>query len=67
MLQIIRKSPRTGHLNAMDLDITLEQMEQYEAGKGYIQDIFCNLSASQREFIKTGYTEEDWKEIFGAD
>lgn len=67
MLQVIRKSPRTGRLNSMDLDITLEQLERYEAGKGFIQDIFPNLTASEREFIKTGYTDEDWKEIFGED
>lgn len=67
MLQVIRKSPRTGRLNSMDLDITLEQLERYEAGKGFIQDIFPNLNASEREFIKTGYTDEDWKEIFGED
>lgn len=67
MLQIIRKSPRTGRLNSMDLDITLEQLQRYEDGKGYIQDIFPNLSASEREFIKTGYTEEDWLTIFGEE
>ena len=67
MLQIIRKSPRTGNLNVMDLNITLEQMERYESGHGYIQDIFPNLTASEREFIKTGYTDEDWKAIFGEE
>ena len=67
MLQIIRKSPRTGNLNFMELDVTTEQINRYERGEGYIQDIFSNLSADEREFIKTGYTPDDWKEIFGED
>jgi hypothetical protein len=29
-----------------------------------IQDIFPGLTADQREFIKTGYTAEDWARMF---
>ena len=66
-MEIIRKSPLTGNINFMDLPITEEQLQRYESGQGYIQDIFSNLTPSQREFVKTGYTEEDWNNIFGPD
>jgi len=33
---------------------------------GYcIQDAFPNLSADEREFIKTGITPDEWESIFG--
>lgn len=66
-MEILRKSPLTGNLNVMDLPVTEEQMRRFEARQGYIQDIFPDLTPSQREFIKTGYTDEDWQAIFGPE
>jgi len=43
----------------MELDLTLAQYEQWQAG-AHIQEVAPHLSASQREFIISGYTEEDW-------
>ena len=57
---ITRVSPMTGRENTMDLDITEEQFGQWRNG-AYIQDAFPNLTAAQREFLKTGFTEEDWE------
>ena len=64
-----RRSPLTGIYTEMDLDVTAEQVARFEAPdrKELIQDIFPNLTDSEREFIKTGYTDSDWKAIFGAD
>lgn len=64
---ITKKSPLTGNLNTLDLDITTEQMERYLSGGEYVQNIFPNLSGAEREFIMTGYTESDWNSIFGAE
>ena len=33
----------------------------------YIQDVFPNLNADEREFIMTGLTPEAWTEIFGKE
>ena len=63
---ISRVSPFTGKETIMDLDITAEQVEQYRNG-ALLQNAFPNLSASEREFYKTGYTQEDWDEIFGME
>lgn len=65
MITVIRESPYSGEMNAMDLPITLEQLQRYQNGEDLIQNIFPNLTAEQREFIKSGYTPEDWKAIFG--
>ena len=50
----------------MDLPITQAQLDAYANG-AMIQDAFPNLTADQREFIKTGYTAEEWEQIFSED
>lgn len=69
-MKIVRRSPLTGIYNEMDLDVTQDQINRFDKPahlRETIQDIFPNLSASEREFIKTGYTDEDWNYIFGPD
>jgi hypothetical protein len=48
----------------MNLDVSLEQMIRWDRGE-LIQDVFPNLTADEREFIKTGITPEDWNEMVG--
>lgn len=61
---ITRKSPFSGKTNTREISCTEEQMRQYLTGQGLIQDIFPNLSADDREFIKTGITPEEWEATF---
>ena len=63
-MQIKRISPFTGKLNIMNLDVSLEQMIRWDRGE-LIQDVFPNLTADEREFIKTGITPDDWNEMVG--
>jgi len=63
-MQITRANPFTGKETTLDLDITVQQIEAYEQG-ALIQDAFPNLTAGEREFIKTGITDEDWDKMFG--
>ena len=56
---ITRTSPFTGITRSMDLPITEAQVEAYEKG-ALLQNAFPNLSAGQREFYKTGITDEEW-------
>lgn len=63
-MKITRRSPLTGEENTLDLDITQEQVDLYNSGASYIQDIFPNLTPAEREFVKTGYTEADWAAMF---
>ena len=64
---VTRVSPLTNVASTRDLDVTQQQLDDYAAGKGLVQRIFPNLSDSDREFIMTGYTDEDWENMFGSD
>ena len=64
---IKRRSPLTGQINSMSLDITEQQLERWSKGDALIQEAFPNLNQVQREFILTGYTDEDWSTMFGGD
>ena len=66
MVEVERVSPLTGKTNKMYLDISAEQIEEWNrfpSQRRYIQDIFPNLTQDEREFIMTGYTVSDWKEM----
>lgn len=63
-MRIARKSPLTGKINVMELDVTEEQLERYSRREGLIQNVFPHLTPAEREFIKTGYTQEDWDTLF---
>ena len=68
MVEVIRKSPLTGNMNKMYLDITQEQIAEWNAPaqeRRLIQDIFPNLNDDEREFIMTGYTPADWRNLHG--
>ena len=65
MREVIRVSPLTGNTNTMYMDISDEQLQEWNDTNRtrLIQDIFPNLTEEEREFIMTGYTVADWKEM----
>jgi hypothetical protein len=63
-MQVIRRSPISKKINSMHLEISEHQWTRYLQGNGLIQDIFPNLTADEREFIKSGITNEEWKILF---
>ena len=63
-MKIIRTSQLTGIRRIVELPVTLNQIARFEKGEEYIQDIFPDLTPGQREFIKTGISEEEWDEAF---
>ncbi|AND75446.1 hypothetical protein FDH01_gp176 [Acinetobacter phage vB_AbaM_ME3] len=65
-MQIQRVDPYTGKLNTLDLNVTQAQLDSYASGT-LIQNAFPHLTPTEREFIKTGLTEESQKEIFGEE
>ncbi len=68
MVEVTRISPLTGNVNKMYLDITQEQIAEWNAPaeeRRLIQDIFPNLNDDEREFIMTGYTPADWRALHG--
>lgn len=54
----------TGKHNEMDLDVTEEQIRRFERGE-FVQNVFPNLTPTEREFLITGMSEAEQKEIFG--
>ena len=65
-MKITRQSQISGITRTLDLDITEDQINQYERGS-LLQDSFPNLSPDEREFIKSGITKEEWDQIFGEE
>ena len=64
-MKVTRTSQATGITREMELNITDEQIMKYEKG-ALIQDAFPNLTPSEREFLMTGITEDEWNDIFGG-
>jgi|TARA_B100000953_G_scaffold265817_1_gene233678 hypothetical protein len=61
---IEKESPFSGNKNVMDIDVTEQQIASWRGGE-LIQNAMPNLSADEREFIKTGITPEEWENVFG--
>jgi hypothetical protein len=64
-MTITRKSPLTGIIRSKEINVTEEQILAWETGK-LIQDAMPQLSADEREFVKTGITGEEWDQLFGG-
>ena len=63
-MKITRTNPfNVAESNTMDLPITLDQVDAYMQGV-LVQDAFPQLDAAQREFIKTGITDDIWDKVF---
>lgn len=52
-------NPFSRVVSTITVQITQEQMNRYLSGDGLIQNIFVNLSAHERELIKTGIDFEN--------
>ena len=65
-MKITRASELTGITRTLDIPVTEAQLKVWQDGM-VIQAAMPNLNDSQREFIKTGITEEEWADLFGPD
>lgn len=63
---ITRKSPFTGKEHTREVPVTEDQLANWRLGM-LIQEAMPNLSADDREFIKTGITPEEWDKVFGEE
>jgi len=50
----------------MDLDITEKQYFSWKNGD-LVQNVFPHLNSEEREFIVSGITPQEWKEVFGEE
>lgn len=66
-MKVTRTSILTGIVHTMDLPVTQAQLDEYFDGLGLIQEIFPNLTPSEREFIKSGCTDEEFDRAFKSE
>ena len=64
MIKIGKRSPVTGVINTMTLNVTNEQVEAWLDGM-LIQEAMPNLEPFEREFLISGCTPEDWEYLYG--
>jgi hypothetical protein len=64
-LTITRQCPFTGAINTQKIEVTQDQIDAWNNGK-LIQEVMPDLTAGEREFIKTGITDEVWTSTFDA-
>ena len=61
---ITRRSPFSGQLNDMEIDVSIDEIRAWEDGE-LAQNAMPRLTSDEREFIMTGITPEEWRDIFG--
>ena len=67
-MRVTKTSQLTGRQHTMEIDVTSEQLFRIENRTNtteLIQNIVPNLSMSDREFLMTGITNEEWIRMFG--
>ena len=67
-MNVTKRSQLTGVEHTMNIDITeseLIRIENRRESGELIQNIVPNLSMSDREFLMTGVTNEEWIRMFG--
>ncbi len=62
-MKITKTSMLTGITRTFELDVTEEQLQKWYDGS-LIQDAMPQLSDSQREFLISGSTQEEWDEAY---
>lgn len=62
-MKITRTSQLSGVTRTREINISEQQLEQWKAGR-HIQWVCPQLSPSDREFLLTGATDEEWAEAF---
>jgi hypothetical protein len=63
-MKITRKSVISGIQRTKDIPVNPEDMIMWQAGYANIQDLMPYLNDSDREFILSGITSDEWKKIF---
>ena len=66
MMNITRTSIVSNITRTLELDCTPEQVQAWEEGE-LAQNAFPNLDASEREFVMTGITSEEWDDMFSEE
>jgi len=63
-MRITRKCPLTGKTNSQEIAVTPDQLNNWYDG-WLIQKAMPNLTPAEREFIKTGIINKEWRATKG--
>lgn len=63
-MKITRTSMMSGIERTREIDVTVEQLAAWQDFGILIQDAMPHLSESDREFLMTGMTDEEWDSAF---
>lgn len=55
----------TGIFNSRNMELPDDGVAKYISGAFLIQDAFPSVSTDNREFMISGITPEEWKQLFG--
>lgn len=67
-MKVIKQCPFCGDDSQIELtDDQYKRLKRYEQGGQYIQEVFSDLNAVEREFLKTGACLKCQRQIFGND
>jgi len=61
---ITRKSPFSGRFNDMEIDVSIDEIRAWEDGE-LPQNAMPRLTSDECDFITTGITPEEWRDVFG--
>jgi len=64
---VTKTSDYSGETSTRELPISDDQILLYREGIKNISQVFPDLSASDREFIKSGMTDAEWEEMAGME
>jgi hypothetical protein len=59
---IERKSMLSGIVRQRDINVTADQLARWQSGE-LIQNVMPEVSLSDREFIITGVTDDEWEQM----
>lgn len=66
-MMITMKSQMTDVWRTLDIDMTQDQYDDWLMGDDLIQHALPHLSDSDREFLMTGITDEEWDSLMVDD
>ena len=69
-VNVTLRSMLTGRENSMALPTSVGKVRQFLTHRDQcdlVQEMFPELSSDQREFLLTGITPDEWKELTNAD
>ena len=66
-VRVHRSSVITGNINSMVLPTRQGELEYWEDSMSLVQDVFPHFTRSQREFLISGCTPDEWNELFSEE